>query len=73
MLLYVARNSVTNSKYSVFLGGVSLDGVVKVGDNTNPNLYPLIMGKHIIDDWKDLLLKPLDDLNFIFKDYEKQG
>ena len=52
---------------------MSLDSFIKVGDNTNPNLYPLIMGKHLVGDWKDLLLKPLDDLNFIFKDYEKQG
>ena len=55
------------------LGGVMLNGYNKIGDNTGPNLYPLMTGKHLYDDWKNLLLTPLDDMNWIFKDYEKKG
>ena len=38
-----------------------------------PNLYSIMRGRSLIDDWKAAILTRMDDLPLIYKDFQKQG
>ena len=55
------------------LGGLALEGFNKVADNTLANVYPMVMGKELMADWKSLMFRDFDDLDWIWKEFAKAG
>ncbi len=55
------------------LGGVTLEGFNKVGDNTITNMYPLGSGRDLMRDWKSLLFSTVDSMDLIWRDFGKAG
>ena len=55
------------------LGGFALEGFNKVADNTLANVYPMVMGKELMTDWKPLMFRNFDDLEWIWKEFAKVG
>ncbi|CAL1265562.1 unnamed protein product [Larinioides sclopetarius] len=63
--------SYLNEKMSPF----EMNGYTKVGDNTFPNLVPLLTGHFYEYYWNESLRNTMffDDIDFIWKDYAKKG
>ena len=55
------------------LGGIVFNGHNKVADNTAVNLYPMVTGRHLAEDWKNLLLSSVDNFPWIWKEAERTG
>lgn len=52
-----------------------IKGYTKVGDNTFPNLTPLLTGRHIADIWNETIRDTMyfDDVDMIWKRFSKKG
>ena len=55
------------------LGGIVFYGHNKVADNTAVNLYPMVTGRHLADDWKNLIFSSVDNFPWIWKEAERKG
>ena len=55
------------------LGGIVFNGHNKVADNTAVNMYPMVTGRHLTDDWKNLLFSAVDDFPWVWKEAERKG
>ena len=55
------------------VGGIMFNGHNKVADNSAVDLYPIATGRHLAGDWKNLLMSPVDDLPWLWKEAEENG